>query len=261
MHSKIFILFLTTVGVCCYNNGTYRNGPNLTSEIITPQHYENPFRFINEIPLPAGFSRLKNNNGSYAAWLQKLPLKRNKTVYLFNGSPKRNQQAQYAVLDVSVGKQDLQQCADAVMRLRAEYLYEQKNYSAIIFKDNDGTSYKFTTPYTRDNFDKYLHRVFAMCGSASLAKQLKPVRFNEMKAGDVLIKGGFPGHAVMVMDMAVNQQGETVYLLAQSYMPAQDIHVLVNPTNKKLSPWYMVNDEPIIQTPEYYFTPADLKAF
>ncbi len=29
-----------------------------------------------------------------------------------------------------------------------------------------------------------------------------------------------------------------VYLLAQSYMPAQQIHILVNPANSLLSPWY-----------------------
>ncbi|MEO6230797.1 MAG: DUF4846 domain-containing protein [Ferruginibacter sp.] len=261
MLSKIIILYVMAVCTSCDSNENYTNEKNLPVEIMAPQLNENPFKFINEIPLPSGFSRLKYGDNSYAAWLENLPLKRNKTVYLFNGRAKLNQQAQYAVLNISVGKQDLQQCADAVMRLRAEYLYERKNYSAIIFKDNNGTVYKFTPPYTRDNFDKYLNRVFAMCGSASLSKQLKPVPFQLIKAGDILIKGGFPGHAVMVMDIAENQQGERIYLLAQSYMPAQDIHVLINPLDKKLSPWYKVNDELTIQTPEYYFTQSDLKSF
>ncbi|CAN5754387.1 DUF4846 domain-containing protein [soil metagenome] len=261
MLSKIIILYVMAVCTSCDSNENYRNEKNLPVEIMAPQLNENPFKFINEIPLPVGYARLKYGNNSYATWLENLPLKPNKTVYLFNGKPKQNQQAQYAVLNISVGKQDLQQCADAVMRLRAEYLYERKNYSSIIFKDNNGTAYKFTPPYTRTNFDKYLNRVFAMCGSASLAKQLKPEPFDLIKAGDILIKGGFPGHAVMVMDIAVNQQGKRIYLLAQSYMPAQDIHVLINPLDKKLSPWYMVDDEPTIQTPEYYFAQSDLKSF
>ena len=59
---------------------------------------------------------------------------------------------------------------------------------------------------------------------------------NNIKPGDVLIRGGFPGHAVIVMDMATNSAGKKIYLLAQSYMPAQDIHVLVNPSDEHSSP-------------------------
>jgi hypothetical protein len=100
-----------------------------------------------------------------------------------------------------------------------------------------------------------------MCGSASLSKQLKPVAdFSDIRPGDVIIRGGFPGHAVIVMDVAINAaSGERIYLLAQSYMPAQDIHVLKNPSDAGLSPWYKVSDEQIIQTPEYSFTMNELK--
>ena len=31
-------------------------------------------------------------------------------------------------------------------------------------------------------------------------------------------------------------------MLAQSYQPAQDIHIVVNPLNEKMSPWYEVTD-------------------
>ncbi len=118
----------------------------------------------------------------------------------------------------------------------------------------------FSAPFTRERFDKYLERVFGMCGSASLSKQLKPVnRFSQIEPGDVIIRGGFPGHAVIVMDVAVNDSGKKIYLLAQSYMPAQDIHVLKNPGNTDLSPWYEVNEENIIITPEYSFTKNELR--
>ena len=111
------------------------------------------------------------------------------------------------------------------------------------------------------NFDKYLERVFGMCGSASLEKQLKEhVTLNDVEPGDVLIRGGFPGHAAIVMDVATNDEGEKIFLLAQSYMPAQDIHVLINPSNKRRSTWYEVNDDAIIiKTPEYNFTRRELK--
>ncbi|MEO6254563.1 MAG: DUF4846 domain-containing protein [Ferruginibacter sp.] len=221
---------------------------------------ENPYKQIKAIPLPAGFERITTGSGSFGDYLESIGLKEQTTVYLYNGKPKQNQTAQYALLNISVGQADLQQCADAVMRLRAEYLFAQNEFDRIVFYDNDRTAYRFSSPFTKNNFSKYLNRVFGMCGSASLSKQLKPVSsFLEIQAGDVIIRGGFPGHAVIVMDIAVNASGKKIYLLAQSYMPAQDIHVLKNPMNTGLSPWYEVNDDEIIQTPEYTFTRNELK--
>lgn len=219
----------------------------------------NPYKQIQAIPLPAGFERLKTDSVSFTAYLRNIGLKEQTTVYLFNGQPKHNQAAQYALLNISIGNTDLQQCADAVMRLRAEYLFSQKQFAQIMFRDNSSTAYTFEAPFTREHFDKYLNRVFGMCGSASLSKQLRPVNnFSEIEPGDVLIRGGFPGHAVIVMDVAVNESGKKIYLLAQSYMPAQDIHVLRNPMNENMSPWYEVNDDTVIRTPEYTFVQGEL---
>lgn len=76
---------------------------------------------------------------------------------------------------------------------------------------------------------------------------------------DVLIRGGFPGHAKIVSDVAANTAGSKIYLPAQSYMPAQDVHLLNNPCNKNLSPWYQVTAAEKMVTPEYLFTTNDLK--
>jgi Domain of unknown function (4846) len=246
------LLFL--LASCNHNKSTT---PRKT-ETIKP-NAGNPYKQIKKIPLPAGFNRVTADSASFSAYLRNIGLKEQTIVYLYNGQPKHNQTAQYALLNISVGNTDLQQCADAVMRLRAEYLFAEKQFDKIIFFDNDNTHYTFTAPYSRDHFDKYLNRVFGMCGSASLSKQLKPVNsFAAIEPGNVLIRGGFPGHAVIVMDVAVNEAGKKIYLLAQSYMPAQDIHVLKNPMNEDLSPWYEVNDDHIIQTPEYTFMQHEL---
>ena len=76
---------------------------------------------------------------------------------------------------------------------------------------------------------------------------------------DVLIRGGFPGHAKIVSDVAANTAGTKIYLPAQSYMPAQDVHLLNNPCDKNLSPWYQVTAAEKMVTPEYLFTTNDLK--
>ena len=90
---------------------------------------------------------------------------------------------------------------------------------------------------------------------------MKSIKFEEMKIGDVLIQGGHPGHAVMVMDMAENNSGEKIYLLAQSYMPAQEFHILKNPYQPEISPWYQLGSSIDIITPEWSFSPNDLKRF
>lgn len=256
-----FCLFIT---VAC-SNTPYQFPDNKTKSTVTdavPEHSTNIYAAVKDIPLPGGYQRLPADSNSFACWLQHVSLKEHNTVYLFNGEKKVNQQAQFAVLDISIGNENLQQCADAVIRLRAEFLFTQKMYDQIVFTDNEKGIYAFASPYTRINFMKYMKKVFGMCGSASLAKQLKQVtNFENITAGDVLIRGGFPGHAVMVMAVAENTAGKKIFMLAQSYMPAQDIHILVNPTDEKLSPWYEVNDANRIFTPEYLFYKNELKTW
>ncbi len=257
MLSKTFLLSLLLFFFGCVNSAS-----PLQEQVIKQDlpGKENPYPQISAMPLPEGFERIRSTAGSFSSWLRNVHLKKDKTVYKYDGNPKANQEAQFAVLDISVGNRDLQQCADAVMRLKAEYLFEQEKFDAIIFYDNDGKGYPFEKPYDRDNFNTYLQRIFGICGSASLSKQLHTVnKFRDIIPGDVFIRGGFPGHAVIVMDVAININGVKAYLIAQSYMPAQDIHLLVNPSSKSLSPWYLVNDNTVIETPEYTFHSNELK--
>ncbi|MBN1525641.1 MAG: hypothetical protein JW904_14275 [Spirochaetales bacterium] len=56
--------------------------------------------------------------------------------------------------------------------------------------------------------------------------------------------------------------GEKIFLLAQSYMPAQEIQIVINPGSDSLSPWYSADFGPILDTPEWRFYPAtDLRKF
>jgi len=235
--------------------------PSLPSESVEgPGADENPFANISEINLPQGFHRISLETNSFGEWLRHFPLKRDKTVFKFDGSRKMNQSAQFAVLDISTGDKDLQQCADAIMRLRAEYLLEQKRYSEISFSDNNGKKYNSPVAPDRKEFNRYLVTVFSYCGTLSLEKQLKPVRaMSSILPGDVLIRGGSPGHAAIVMDVAINNKGEKIYLLANSYMPAQDTHIVINPEDSSISPWYTAYDSRDIRLPEWTFTPNQLR--
>src|ERR1044071_6617761 len=113
----LFVTMLWLSILSCHHHSksfSPRNNP------ITDDHDST----IGSIPLPTGFRRLDQADHSFGAWLRNLHLKNDKRVFLYNGQLKSNQQVQYAVLDISVGTKDLQQCADAVMRLRAEYFFQ-----------------------------------------------------------------------------------------------------------------------------------------
>lgn len=233
---------------------------------------------------PTGYKRISLATGSFAAWLRELPIKTgNPPVYLFNGQLKENQDAHHAVVDIDVGKEDLQQCADAIMRLRAEYLFSSEKQENICFRFTSGDKAEWTKwregyrPHmkgnsikwvknakpdsTHNNFRAYLTEVDRWAGTASISKELVKVADSKrIEIGDVFIKGGFPGHAVLVVDVAEDASGRRVFLLAQSYMPAQDIHILKNPTSD-VSPWYSADDSSDLITPEWTFARNSLKRF
>jgi hypothetical protein len=253
--SRLFFLSMASLFTCCYSD-------NNNKSASTGENFNQPdsLNIVADIAPPPGYKRMNLAKTSFGEWLKNITLKKDKHVYLYNGALKRNQGAQFAVLDITVGNKDLQQCADALMRLRAEYLFSQKRYSEIDFRDNSNRSYKWTGGPDKTGLDKYLEKVFSMCGSASLEKQLKPVASPaDMQPGDVFIRGGFPGHAMIVIDVAKNEKGQKVFMLAQSYMPAQDIHIVRNPADSKISPWYEVDDETEIFTPEWTFLNNQLR--
>jgi hypothetical protein len=165
------------------------------------------------------------------------------------------------------------------MRLRAEHLWQQQQYDQIHFNftngfrvdyekwrqghriqfDGNRTSWvkKASPSNSYKSFRRYMDLIFAYAGTASLEKELKPADPDDLQIGDVFIQGGFPGHAVVVVDVALNtDSGQQVFLLAQSYMPAQDIQILQNPNDEELSPWYSWPVRGALNTPEWRFDDA-----
>lgn len=215
---------------------------------------------------PAGFQRIALDSKGFGAWLRGLPLlPAGSPVKLFDGRLKGNQDAHVAVADLDVGKQDLQQCADSIMRLRAEYLWTAGRHKDIGFHRTDG---KFL-PWSggdRAAFARYLRGVFVYAGTLSLAKEMPKLPAGApLGPGDVLVRGGSPGHAVLVLDAAEDAQGNRLVLVGQGFMPAQQFQVLKNPSDAKLSPWYRAKSlqEPGgLQTPEWpAFHPGDARRF
>ncbi|GAA4021873.1 DUF4846 domain-containing protein [Hymenobacter glaciei] len=204
---------------------------------------------------------------------------------LYNGQPKKRQEVVAAVVDIDVPPQDLQQCADAVIRLRAEYVFSH-DPNKVHFHLTTGYDFWFSDFVAGRTFRvakeevlpaarpaeapthaalaRYLVPTFGYAGTLSLSRELRLVPLPQVQPGDVLIHGGSPGHAVLVVDVAENPTTRQKYvLLAQSYMPAQNIHVLRNIDAPGLGAWFAVPApaEAQFDTPEWTFAREELKRF
>ena len=234
-------------------------------------------------PAPAGCRRVAVAAGSWGEWLRYLPLRpAGSKARLYNGTPKARAEVVAAVVDIDAGTQDLQQCADAIIRLRAEYLFSH-DPNKVHFHLTTGYDFWFSdyvagktfkvrgedvTPASRPAeapthaaLARYLVPTFGYAGTLSLSRELRPVPLAAVQPGQVLIHGGAPGHAVLVVDVVENPAThEKFMLLAQSYMPAQDIHVLR--PDWDTSPWFRVDAEAsMVGTPEWSFAPDELAQF
>jgi len=97
--------------------------------------------------------------------------------------------------------------------------------------------------------------VWGYAGTWSL-KQYDTVEINirQMQVGDMFLIGGFPGHAMSVIDMIENDKGSKKFMLAQSFMPAQEQHILLNPNTNNV--WFnSVSEIP------WNFSNKDLRRF
>ena len=180
----------------------------------------------------------------------------------------------------------MQQCADAVIRLRAEYLYQQKRFDDISFHFTNGDAFSwndykigirpklisstqiaFIKNASEDDsyksFRNYLDVVFMYAGTISLNKESIGISDNKkIKTGDFIVTPGSPGHAAIIVGRAKNKQGEIIFLLAQGYTPAQSIHVITNPYDGEINPWYKldVSKSPTI-TARYAFVKTNIRTF
>lgn len=270
MH-KLLLLFFCTLLLSCHAQTTN------TLVNVNGKTIEERFN------VPEGYKRKNYKAGSFEYYLKALPLKQNgEKALTYDGSIKQPDDVYEAVIKIDVGTKDLQQCADAVMRLRAEYLFATGKFDKIHFNFTNGNTasyekyaagYRFSLKsnawvktakedHTYKAFREYMDLVFNYAGSLSLSRELKAVNVEDIEPGDVFIKGGSPGHAVIVVEVIENSKSnEKLFMIAQSYMPAQEIHILKNMSEGKMSPWYPISFGPYLKTPEWTFTRSQLMRF
>ena len=97
------------------------------------------------ILVPKGYTRETAKANSLASFIRNYPMKDDGSeVLLYNGTPKRNQTAHVAVFKLPIENYDLQQCADSVMRMYAEYFWNTKQYDKISFHFVSGFEAKYS---------------------------------------------------------------------------------------------------------------------
>lgn len=238
------------------------------------------------VPAPKGYTWVDEVSGSFGSFLQNVKVKKVGSPILdYKGNKIGDQSNHIAILDYDIGKKDLQQCADAVIRLHAEYLYHSKQFDKIQYHFTNGDLFKWddykkgirpqllnsntiafketeTQNDSYESFRNYLDVIFTYAGSISLNKETRAVKKNsDIKTGDILVKPGSPGHAMIIVGHAKNGQGNSIYLLAEGYTPAQSIHIVNNPTNRQISPWYELDISKPTETARYPFPETNIRSF
>ena len=229
---------------------------------------------------------MKEQPGSFGEYLVNFPLHPpGFPVRDYRMVPVKTQDRHMALLKIDVGDKDLQQCADAWIRLYAEYLWSQKRFDEIGFEFTSGQFFAWkdykngirtkeskkkvsfydsgVVDESYSAFREYLNIIFRYAGTISLDRESVSVTDNSaIRTGDFLIKPGSPGHSVIIMGIVRNNAGKRLYLLAESFMPAQDIHILKNTAHPELSPWYELDvNAPRTITAKYTFSPTSIKRF
>jgi hypothetical protein len=229
---------------------------------------------------PDGFTRVPLADRSFGAWLRGLPLAPKGTpVKTFRGAVlhEADHENIAAVVAIDIGRSDLQQCADSVMRLHAEWMwsigrrdisYRAASNAAMPYSrwahgeriEQRGNNIAWVQGGTAHDdhasFRAYLSAVFAWANTGALARDAHPIAKGELRPGDFVVMAGSPGHAVLVLDEAIDGKGRRALLLGQGYMPAQSFQVL-RPSRESL--WFVLEpDSEALQTPFWQPFPLDL---
>lgn len=226
---------------------------------------------------PDGFTRTQYPVGSFASFLQDFRLQTHGSkVVNYDGSDYVYQAGHVGVFDLSVPDNGLMQCADALMRLRAEYLWETNQQEKIGFNFTSGHYCSWTKyaqgyrpiingnqvrfsksagkDFSKPNFYNYLNLIYTYAGTQSMADELVAVTDPlTLEVGDMMVSPGFPGHIVIIADKAVHTDGSILLIFAQGNTPAQTVHILKNSNDNKLSPWHEIPSGDSYTIPTYRF--------
>lgn len=260
---------------------------NVAMSYIISSNYVNKegVTLSTRVLIPEGFTRVNYPEGSFQKYIQDytlLPFQAK--IINYDGNEYMYQSGHIGILNIPVPSNGLQQCADALIRIRAEYLWDTHQKDKIGFNFTSGhycSWLQYAEGYrpkingskvvfqktaqanhSKANFYKYLDLIYMYAGTQSLYDELSTVHTIEaIEVGDMLINPGSPGHVVLIADIATNAEGKKLFILAQGNTPAQSVHILKNLNNSGISPWYELELDAYLEIPTYYFNKTQFIRF
>lgn len=252
---------------------------NIAKTMVMPVSYinEEGLTIASRIKIPEDYKRTTYTENSFQEYIRNYTLlKSGSEVINYDGNPYVYQQGHVGILDIPVPSNGLQQCADALIRIRSEYLWDTNQKEKIGFNFTSGhycSWKKYAEGYrpkvngskvsfhktassnsSKENFYKYLNLIFMYSGTQSLYDELPKVNaVSELQIGDMLIYPGSPGHIIMIVDEIIDASSEKMFIFAQGNTPAQSVHILKNPMDTTISPWFEIELGVYFEIPTYHF--------
>lgn len=249
----VLILLLTAAYIAlCLRAARHWHAAELTPEVKAAA--ENPFidpagmTQETRILPPAGYTRVPAASDSFLAFMRKQTLfPDGSCICEFDGKQHSGADAA-AVYDLSVGTDSYQECADTVIRFWSDYYRETGQTEKLAFHLTNGMLCDWETfrrgkrvlafgsfsmwlrlkapDDSEQTYRDWLMTVQHYAGTLSLEAESEPITPEEARAGDIICRGGSPGHVVLLADEAVNADGQRAFLLAQGLIPSQNAHLL-----------------------------------
>ena len=214
---------------------------------------------------PEGFHRVFVPPNSFGHWLRNLQLLPEGTPvkdYLGRIKVTTKDSTLAAVVNYDIRGKKLEQCMDIILRFWAEYLFAQQRSDEIAFclpvnfllKWSDWKQ-GFRPHYqgirmnlvknhppdsSRDCFEKYLWEIFYHSNTQTAYFNYPKVKFEDVQIGDFVIKRRRRGHSVLIVDLAVDSDGNRIALFGQGDTPARQFYLL---NYKKEQPWFPLNPD------------------
>ena len=155
---------------------------------------------------------------------------------------------------------NLEQCMDILLRFRTEYLIENNRQNEIQFPLPDGLllswqdwangqrpKFKGAHFYLEKigkpdssyrNLRRYLNTIFEYSSTQAFYHYYKNIDPADLQIGDFIVRKGDKGHAVMIVDLAQDKNGNLIALIGQGDTPACQFYLL---NYEKGNPWFPID--------------------
>lgn len=192
-------------------------------------------RIVQDIKAPKGYNRIIVNE-DYSTFIRNLPIRATAFVETYTGDSVAWNSKYKIDKGLLFSGNDLEQCADWAMRLWADYHKQSGKIDTLFLFEYSGKKKQ----YGNGTYESFLKTSFAYSNSFSLKSGARRISLEELIPGDMIVQNedGGIGHVSVILDVIENSDGERLYLIGYSFMPAQEMHIDYANSNYGVGGWY-----------------------